>query len=136
MAMFPRPLTYADIDIYRRDMARAPTTSDAFNAVAEPQRRRILVLLKGRERPVNELARALRITQPRTSKHLRVLREVGLVSVREAGKQRLYGLDARGLRPVHDWVGGFEQFWNESFDRLNAYVKELQREDHRNASRS
>ena len=136
MAMFPRRLTYADIDIYRRDMARAPTTSDAFNAVAEPQRRRILVLLKGRERPVNELARALRITQPRTSKHLRVLREVGLVSVREAGKQRLYGLDARGLRPVHDWVGGFEQFWNESFDRLNAYVKELQREDHRNASRS
>lgn len=117
-------------------MARAPTTSDAFNAVAEPQRRRILVLLKGRERPVNELARALRITQPRTSKHLRVLREVGLVSVREAGKQRLYGLDARGLRPVHEWVGGFEQFWNESFDRLNAYVKELQREDHRNASRS
>jgi DNA-binding transcriptional ArsR family regulator len=111
-------------------MARAPTTSDAFNAVAEPQRRRILVLLKGRERPVNELARALRITQPRTSKHLRVLREVGLVRVREAGKQRLYGLDARGLRPVHEWVGGFEQFWNESFDRLNAYVKELQREDH------
>ena len=110
-------------------MARAPTTSDAFNAVAEPQRRRILVLLKGRERPVNELARALRITQPRTSKHLRVLREVGLVRVREAGKQRLYGLDARGLRPVHEWVGGFEQFWNERFDRLNAYVKELQRED-------
>src|SRR5947209_8287988 len=68
-------------------MARAATTSDAFNAVAEPQRRRILALLKGRERPVNELARALRITQPRTSKHLRVLREVGLVRVREAGQQ-------------------------------------------------
>lgn len=129
-------LTYADIGISFEVMARAPTTSDAFNAVAEPQRRRILVLLKGHERPVNELARALRITQPRTSKHLRVLREVGLVRVREAGKQRLYGLDARGLRPVHEWVGGFEQFWNERFDRLNTYVKELQREDHRNASRS
>src|SRR2546428_10954455 len=109
-------------------MARAATTSDAFNAVAEPRRRRILVLLKGHERSVNELARALRITQPRTSKHLRVLREVGLVRVREAGQQRLYGLDARGLEPMHDWVVGFEQFWNESFDRLNKYVKELEKE--------
>ncbi len=94
-------------------MARAATTSDAFNAVAEPQRREILTLLMGRERPVNELARALRITQPRTSKHLRVLREVGLVRVREAGQQRLYGLDARGLRPMHDWVAGFERYWEE-----------------------
>jgi DNA-binding transcriptional ArsR family regulator len=109
-------------------MARAATTSDAFNAVAEPQRRRILVLLKGRERPVNELARALRITQPRTSKHLRVLREVGLVQVREAGQQRLYGLDARGLRPLHEWVGGFEQFWGDRLDRLNEYVKKQQKE--------
>jgi DNA-binding transcriptional ArsR family regulator len=107
-------------------MARAATTSDAFNAVAEPQRRRILTLLKGRERPVNELARALRITQPRTSKHLRVLREVGLVQVREAGQQRLYGLDARGLRPVHEWVVGFEQFWGEKLDRLNEYVRKQQ----------
>src|SRR5258707_7525665 len=97
-------------------IARAATTSDAFNAVAEPQRRRILVLLKGRERPVNELARALRITQPRTSKHLRVLREVGLVRVREAGRRRLYALDARRLEPVHEWVVCFEQYWNESFD--------------------
>ncbi len=108
-------------------MARAPTTTDAFNAVAEPQRRRILTLLKGRERSVNELAGALRVSQPRVSKHLRVLREVGLVSVREAGQQRLYKLDARGLKPIHDWVGGFEEFWNQSFERLNAYVKELQR---------
>lgn len=114
--------------IYGLGMARAATTTDAFNAVAEPQRRRILALLKGRERPVNELARALRITQPRTSKHLRVLREVGLVQVREAGQQRLYGLDARGLRPVHDWVVGFEQFWGEKLDRLNEYVKTQQRQ--------
>jgi DNA-binding transcriptional ArsR family regulator len=117
-------------------MARAATTSDAFNAVAEAQRRRILVLLKGRERPVNELARALRITQPRTSKHLRVLREVGLVRVRESGQQRLYGLDARGLRPLHEWVIGFEQYWNENFDRLNEYVKKLQQKEHVDGSRS
>ncbi len=109
-------------------MARAATTSDVFNAVAEPQRRRILLLLKERERSVNELAMALRITQPRTSKHLRVLREVGLVRVREVGQQRLYALDARGLQPVHEWVVGFEQFWNESFDRLNDYVIKLQKE--------
>ena len=129
-------LTYADMDIYLGSMARAATTSDAFNAVAEPQRRRILVLLKGRERPVNELARALRITQPRTSKHLRVLREVGLVRVREAGQQRLYGLDARGLQPLHEWVIGFEQYWNENFDRLNEYVKKLQQKEHADGKRS
>jgi len=129
-------LTYADMDIYVCLMARAATTSDAFNAVAEPQRRRILVLLKGRERPVNELARALRITQPRTSKHLRVLREVGLVRVREAGQQRLYGLDARGLQPVHEWVIGFEQYWNENFERLNEYVKKLQQKEHADDKRS
>ncbi len=108
-------------------MARAATTSDAFNAVAEPQRRRILTLLKGRERSVNELAGALRVSQTRASKHLRVLREVGLVSVREAGQQRFYRLDARGLKPIHDWVGGFEEFWSQSFDRLDAYVKRLER---------
>ncbi len=110
-------------------MARASTTTDAFNAVAEPQRRRILTLLKGRERSVNELAGALHVSQSRASKHLRVLREVGLVSVREAGQQRLYRLDARGLKPIHDWVGGFEEFWSQSFDRLDAYVKRLQRKE-------
>jgi DNA-binding transcriptional ArsR family regulator len=110
-------------------MPRAATTSDAFNAIAEPQRRAILTLLKGRERPVNEVAGAMGITQPRASKHLRVLREVGLVRVRGAGQQRLYALDARGLEPIHEWVGGFEQFWNGSFDRLNQYVKELQRKE-------
>ena len=106
-------------------MARAATTSDAFNAIAEPQRRAILVLLRGGERPVTDLARDLGMTQPQASKHLRVLREVGLVRVRGDGRQRLYGLDARGLRPVHAWVGGFERFWNESFDRLDAYVHDL-----------
>src|SRR2546421_7567013 len=99
-------------------MARAATTSDVFNAIAEPQRREILVLLRAGERPVTELARELGMAQPRASKHLRVLREVGLVRDRKAGRQRLYGLDARGLRPVHEWTGGFERVWNESFDRL------------------
>jgi DNA-binding transcriptional ArsR family regulator len=110
-------------------MARASTTSDVFNAIAEPQRRRILSLLRRGECPVNDVARALRIAQPRASKHLRVLREVGLVRVRGRGKQRLHRLDARGLQPVHEWVGGFEEFWSGSFARLNEYVKELQRRE-------
>jgi DNA-binding transcriptional ArsR family regulator len=106
-------------------MARAATTSDVFNAIAEPRRREILVLLRAGERPVTELAEKLGIPQPGASKHLRVLREVGLVRDRKAGKQRLYGLDVRGLRVVHEWTGGFERFWNESFDRLDAYVQDL-----------
>ena len=106
-------------------MARAATTSDVFNAIAEPQRREILVLLRAGEWPVTDLAQRLGMTQPGASKHLRVLREVGLVRDRKAGKQRLYRLDARGLRPVHEWTGGFERFWHESFDRLDAYVQDL-----------
>ncbi len=109
-------------------MARASTTSDVFNAIAEPRRREILSLLRTGERPVAELAQELGVSQPGASKHLRVLREVGLVRDRRAGKQRLYGLDARGLQAVHEWTGGFEQFWNESFDRLDAYVQDLKRE--------
>src|SRR5438093_12008859 len=106
-------------------MARAATTSDVFNAIAEPQRREILVLLRAGERPVTELAQELGMAQPGASKHLRVLREVGLVRDRKAGKQRLYGLDARGLRPVHEWTGGFGRVWNQSFDRLDTYVQDL-----------
>jgi len=110
-------------------MARAPTTADAFNAIAEPHRRNLLLLLRENESPVGELADVLGLNQPSVSKHLRVLREVGLVYVRRAGRQRLYGLDARGLRPIHEWTGGFEQFWAESFDRLDEYVKGLKREE-------
>ncbi|GID91374.1 putative transcriptional regulator, ArsR family protein [Amorphoplanes digitatis] len=106
-------------------MARAATTSDAFNAIAEPQRRDILALLRSGEWPVTDLAQELGMSLPGASKHLRVLREVGLVRVRGAGKQRLYGLDAGGLRPIHEWTGGFERFWSESFDRLDAYVQDL-----------
>jgi DNA-binding transcriptional ArsR family regulator len=106
-------------------VARAATTSDAFNAIAEPQRRDILTLLQAGERPVTDLARELGMSLSQASKHLRVLREVGLVRDRRAGKQRLYGLDARGLQPVHEWAGGFERFWNERFDRLDAYVQDM-----------
>src|SRR6201984_1874143 len=106
-------------------MTRAATTSDVFNAIAEAQRREILVLLRAGERPVTELAELMEMAQPGASKHLRVLREVGLVRDRTAGKQRLYGLDARGLRPVHEWTGGFERFWSGTFDRLDEYVQDL-----------
>ncbi len=109
-------------------MARAATTSDVFNAIAEPRRREILVLLRSGERPVTELAEALGMPQPGASKHLRVLREVGLVRDRKAGKQRVYGLDVSGLRAVHEWTGGFERFWSESFNRLDTYVHDLKQE--------
>jgi DNA-binding transcriptional ArsR family regulator len=107
-------------------MPRAATNSDVFNAVAEPQRRRILTLLAKGERSVNDVAGSLRVRQPQASKHLRVLREVGLVSVRGDGQQRLYAINGKGLKPIHEWAKGFEQFWNESFDRLDDYLTELQ----------
>ncbi len=110
-------------------MARLATTSDVFNAVAEPQRRQILNLLAHGERLVNYIAGSLHFKQPQVSKHLRVLREVKLVSVREAGQQRLYRLNGKGLKPIHDWTKNFESFWNESFDRLDDYLKELQNKE-------
>ncbi len=109
-------------------MARAATTSDAFNAVAEPRRRQILDLLAGGEMSVSELTDQLGIVQPLVSKHLRVLREVGLVQVRDAGRQRLYRLDGRPLRPVHEWVRRFEDTWNERFDRMDAVLADLMEE--------
>jgi DNA-binding transcriptional ArsR family regulator len=112
-------------------MARAATTSDVFNAIAEQQRREILVLLRAGEEPVTELAQELGMTLPGASKHLRVLREVGLVRDRKEGKQRVYRLEPNGLRPVHEWTGGFERYWNESFDRLDEYVQDLSRQGRR-----
>src|SRR5438270_12433684 len=109
-------------------MARAATTSHVFNAIAEPQRREILVLLRAGERPVTELAQALRMTQPGASKHLRLLREVGLVRDRKAGKQRLYGLDARGLRPAHAWTRGSARVGHDCFYPLDAYGQDLKPE--------
>jgi DNA-binding transcriptional ArsR family regulator len=110
-------------------MARAATTTDAFNAVAEPRRREILDLLAGGERPVNDLVRELGLAQPQVSKHLRVLREVGAVDVREDGRQRLYSLNGRALKPIHDWVKGYEQSWTERFDRLDVVLEDLKRKE-------
>src|ERR671914_2472178 len=100
-------------------MARAATTADAFNAVAEPRRREILDLLVGGERPVNDLVDALGLAQPQVSKHLRVLREVGMVQVREQGRQRLYRLNGHALKPIHDWVKLYERSWSERFEALD-----------------
>jgi DNA-binding transcriptional ArsR family regulator len=99
-------------------MARSPTTSDAFNAVAEPRRRQILDLLAGGERPVNDVVEALGLAQPQVSKHLRVLREVGLVEVRGASRQRIYRLNAERLKAIYDWVRTFEPFWDRQLDRI------------------
>ena len=110
-------------------MARAATTTDAFNAVAEPRRREILDLLAKGERPVNDLVRQLRLGQPQVSKHLRVLREVGLVEVRDQGRQRLYRLNGRPLKSIHEWVKNYERAWNERFDRLDAVLDELKQQE-------
>src|SRR5215218_10036641 len=104
--------------VYDPRMARSATTSDAFNAVAEPRRRQILDLLARGERPVNDVVESLNIGQPQVSKHLRVLREVGLVSVRGSGRQRLYKLNAERLKPIHDWVRSFEPCWDRQLDRI------------------
>jgi DNA-binding transcriptional ArsR family regulator len=109
-------------------MARAPTTSDAFNAVAEPRRRQILDLLVAGERPVNDLVASLGLGQPQVSKHLRVLREVGLVSVRGSGQQRLYQLNAERLKTIHDWVKTFEPFWDRQLDRIKERAERLANE--------
>ena len=106
-------------------MARAATTADAFNAVAEPRRRQILDVLAGGERPVNDLVRRLGLAQPQVSKHLRVLRQVGLVDVRDQGRQRMYRLNARPLEPIHHWVKQFEQIWTDRFDALDEVLDDL-----------
>jgi DNA-binding transcriptional ArsR family regulator len=110
-------------------VARAATTTDAFNAVAEPRRREILDLLSTGECPVNEVVRSLGISQPLASKHLRVLREVGAVEVREEGRRRLYRLNAQALRPIYDWVSGYERSWSERFDRLDDVLGKLKEEE-------
>lgn len=107
-------------------MARAATTSDVFNAIAEPCRREILAALGTGESPVADLVARLRLSQPQVSKHLGVLRQVGVVRCRAVGRQRLYRVHAPALQPVHDWVSRFEQQWNERFDRLDDYLVVLQ----------
>lgn len=110
-------------------MARAATTADAFNAVAEPRRRQILDLLVGGERPVNDLVEELGLAQPDVSKHLRVLREVGLVDVRDQGRQRMYRLNGQPLKPIHDWIAKFERSWNERFEALDELLDELKAQE-------
>jgi DNA-binding transcriptional ArsR family regulator len=106
-------------------MARAATTTDVFNAVAEPRRRQILDLLASGERSVNELVAELDLIQPLVSKHLRVLRAVGLVNVRDEGRQRLYRLHGPALKPIQDWVKQYEQTWNQRFDALDELLDEM-----------
>jgi DNA-binding transcriptional ArsR family regulator len=109
-------------------VARAATTADVFNAVAEPRRREILDLLSGGERPVGDLVGQLGLGQPQVSKHLRVLREVGAVDVRDAGRQRLYRINGQALKPIHDWVRQYERLWSERFDELDAVLDDLKKE--------
>ena len=106
-------------------MARAATTADAFNAVAEPRRRQILDILAGGERPVNDLGALLDLAQPQVSKHLRVLREVGLVEVRGDGRQRMYRLNGRPLQPIYDWVRTYQESWSRRFAELDAVLTDL-----------
>jgi DNA-binding transcriptional ArsR family regulator len=110
-------------------MARAATTTDAFNAVAEPRRRQILDALAHGELPVNDLVELLGLAQPQVSKHLRVLREVGAVQVRDAGRQRLYRVNGPALKPIHDWVSAYERTWTERFERLDVVLEELKRKE-------
>ncbi|WP_137354641.1 ArsR/SmtB family transcription factor [Nocardia farcinica] len=107
-------------------MARAATTTDVFNAVAEPRRREILDVLLDGERPVNDLVRMLGVPQPQVSKHLRVLREVGVVHVRDDGRQRMYRLNGSALAPIHEWVRRYERTWSERFDQLDAVLAETE----------
>ena len=113
-------------------MARASTTSDAFNAVAEPRRREILIYLAGAEQPVGAIVAALGLEQPTVSKHLRVLRDVGLVRMRCQGRQKLYRTNADAIRPLHEWAGTFERYWQHQLNR----VKERAEQSARKASQT
>ncbi|HEY6763023.1 MAG TPA: metalloregulator ArsR/SmtB family transcription factor [Baekduia sp.] len=109
-------------------MARAATTTDAFNAIAEPRRREILDALAGGERPVGDLVAELGMTQPQVSKHLRVLREAGVVEVRDQGRRRLYRVNAAALKPIHEWVTGYARLWEERYAALDDVLEDLKRQ--------
>jgi DNA-binding transcriptional ArsR family regulator len=110
-------------------MARKPTTHDPFNAVAEPKRRKILDALGTEELSVNEIVERLGWTQPTVSKHLGVLKQVGLVTERRVGRQRLYRVNAERLKPIFDWVKPFERIWSERFDRLDEVLEEIRKKE-------
>jgi DNA-binding transcriptional ArsR family regulator len=109
-------------------MARSATTSDVFNAIGDANRRAILDVLIDGEKAVGAIVDDLSLSQPQVSKHLRVLNEVGLVSCRAEGRQRLYRLEPARLQPFHDWLAKYEQALNDRLDRLDDYLKELQRQ--------
>ena len=113
-------------------MARRPTTHDPFNAVAEPKRRQVLEALGAQELSVNEIVKKLGWNQPMVSKHLGVLKQVGLVSERRVGRQRMYRVNAEELRPIFDWVAPFERFWSESYERLDEVLQEMQKKENQN----
>jgi DNA-binding transcriptional ArsR family regulator len=110
-------------------MARAATTSDVFNAVAEPRRREILIFLLDGERPVTDIVEQLRLDQPSVSKHLRVLREVGLVRMRRNGRHKLYQTRADGIRPLHEWASTFERYWSQQLLRVKQRAEQMARAD-------
>jgi DNA-binding transcriptional ArsR family regulator len=115
-------------------MARIATTHDPFNAVAEPKRRKILEALGREERSVNEIVKQLGWPQPMVSKHLAVLKKVGLVLERREGRQRLYRVNLEKLKPIHDWVIPFERYWSESFERLDEVLMDIQKKEKRHVS--
>jgi len=110
-------------------VARTPTTHDPFNAVAEPKRRQVLEAIGAKELAVNEIVKLLGWSQPMVSKHLKVLKQVGLVRERRVGRQRLYRVDAERLKPIHDWVTPFEQYWKDSFERLDDLLQGIQKKE-------
>lgn len=110
-------------------MARVPTTSDPFNAIAEPKRRQLIEALGSAERSVNEIVDLLGWPQPMVSKHLAVLKKVGLAQERREGRQRLYRINAEQLKPIHDWIMPFERYWSENFDRLDQVLLDLQKKE-------
>lgn len=110
-------------------MARTPTTHDAFNAVAEPKRRQVLEAIGAKELSVNEIVEFLGWPQPMVSKHLGVLKQVGLVRERRVGRQRMYRVNAVRLKPIFDWVTPFERFWSERFDRLDEVLQDIQKKE-------
>ena len=116
------------ISEYDGQVARASTTSDVFNAIAEAGRREILDVLMAGEKPVGAIVNDLSMSQPQVSKHLRVLSEVGLVRCRADGRRRLYRAEPARLRPLHDWLAKYEQVVNDRLDRVDDYLQELQRQ--------
>jgi DNA-binding transcriptional ArsR family regulator len=110
-------------------MARTPTTFDPFNAVAEPKRRQVLEVIGNKELPVNEIVELLGWPQPMVSKHLGVLKQVGLVKERHAGRQRLYSINMEGLKLIHDWVSPYEKYWSGRYERLDEVLSVLQKKE-------